>query len=293
MSFYPTLDADHLLERIATKVPAELRPNIVVIGSIAAAWAFRDISGTGAVATKDIDLLLSPAMAATAAAATLGHRLLADGWSPHYPRGFGPGNGETPTDQLPALRLSPPGETEGWFVELLAVPRAGQTTRKAWTRFETNVGHFALPSFRFMPIAVEAPDESPFGLRIARPANMALAHLLEHADPDKTPIQSVQGTPPRFVKDVGRAIALWWLANQQSPMAAGTWRDAWRSCLNRLHPESEGATWLAAHQGLTCVSDYRREAHELAVRGVLAPHQTTLDAFQRAYDGLLELIEAS
>lgn len=55
------LDADALLETIATKIPARLRPNVVVIGSIAAAWAYREISGTSTVATKDIDLLLRPA----------------------------------------------------------------------------------------------------------------------------------------------------------------------------------------------------------------------------------------
>jgi len=59
------LDTVSLLERVARKVPADLRPNTVVIGSIAAAWSFRDVAGSHAVATKDIDLLLRPAVAAT------------------------------------------------------------------------------------------------------------------------------------------------------------------------------------------------------------------------------------
>ena len=45
------LDAGDLLQRVAERVPAGLRTNVVVIGSIASAWAFRDVSGTHAVAT--------------------------------------------------------------------------------------------------------------------------------------------------------------------------------------------------------------------------------------------------
>lgn len=177
------LDASHLLQRIAERVPAHLRAHVVVIGSIATAWAFRDVSGTHAVATKDIDVLLRPAIDAVATAQALGQELLDEGWQPRYPNGVQPGTRQTPADQLPALRLSPPGEDDSWYVELLAEPTASQATRKHWQRFRTRLGDFGLPSFRYLRVAAHDADDTGFGLRVARPASMALAHLLEHADP--------------------------------------------------------------------------------------------------------------
>ena len=76
MSTQPVLDAAALLERIAARVPEDLRANVVVIGSMASAWAYRGISGTATVATKDIDLLLRPAVEAISTAEALARRLL-------------------------------------------------------------------------------------------------------------------------------------------------------------------------------------------------------------------------
>jgi hypothetical protein len=39
------------LARVADQVPPALRSNIVVVGSIATAWQFREISGTASVAS--------------------------------------------------------------------------------------------------------------------------------------------------------------------------------------------------------------------------------------------------
>lgn len=291
MNRYVELDAAALLSRVAERVPPALRANVVVIGSIATAWAFRDVSGTHSVATKDIDLLLRPAIDAVATAETLGQELLDEGWQPQYPNGIQPGAADTPDDRLPALRLSPPGDTDSWFVELLAEPAIDQATRKYWRRFKTGLGEFGLPSFRYMRVAVHGADDTEFGLRVARPARMALAHLLEHADPDRTPISGLRDTPPRFTKDVGRAIALWWLAREQSPLAGEHWLAEWRQTLATLYPDSEAEMKESARAGLTSVTDYLREAHAIALNGVLAPHGTTLDAFRRAYASLLELID--
>lgn len=285
------LDADQLLTRVAERTPERLRNNVVVIGSIATAWAFRDVSGTHAVATKDIDLLLRPAVDAVPTAESLGGQLLEDGWEPQYPNGIRPGDSETPEDQLPALRLSPPGEPGTWFVELLAEPIAGQATRKHWRRIHTNVGDFGLPSFRYMGVAIHGADETRFGLRVARPSRMALAHLLEHSEPDRTPISSLPGTPPRFTKDTGRAVALWWLAREQSPVAGDVWLEEWRQTLATLFPGREGEMKVTALSGLATVEPYMRDAHKLAVQGVLAPHGTTLEAFKRAQSTLQRLLE--
>lgn len=285
------LDAAALLRRVAERVPPALHANVVVIGSIAAAWAFRDVSGTHSVATKDIDLLLRPAVDAVATAETLGQELLHAGWQPRFPNGIVPGTAVTPDDNLPALRLSPPGEGDHWFVELLAEPPAGQATRKHWRRLHTSDGDFGLVSFRYMRIAVHGAQLTDFGLRVAHPARMALAHLLEHADPDRTPISGLPGTPPRFTKDVGRAIALWWLAREQSPLAGQQWLVAWRETLAALYPDSVMEMAVAARRGLTSMAGYLNQAHAIALNGVLAPHGTALEAFRRAHATLLDLID--
>lgn len=285
------VDAGSLLKRVAEQVPAALRANVVVIGSIATAWAFRDVSGTDSVTTKDIDLLLRPAIDAVATAESLGEELLHDGWTPHYLHGRMPGGAQTPDAELPALRLSPPEDKQGWFVELLAEPPSDQATRKHWRRFDTALGVFGLPSFRYMRVAVHGASETDFGLRVATPACMALAHLLEHADPDRTPISNLPGGPPRFTKDVGRAISLWWLAREQSATAEEHWMSQWNRALASLYPDHKDQVKQAARAGLLAVTGYLREAHAIARNGVLAPHGTSLDAFGRAQTSLLQLIE--
>lgn len=291
MKAFQILDAEELLARIAERVPAELRDNVVVIGSIATAWAFRDISGHATVATKDIDLLLRPAIEATATAETLAQQLLDLDWQPIFPNDRQPGTADTPDDELPALRLSPPGEHEGWFVELLGAPQPDQAERRTWRRFETPIGVFALPCFRCMPVATHAAEQTEFGIRTARPARMALAHLLEHADPDTTPISSLPGMPPRFTKDVGRAISLWWLAQEQSSAADEEWLDEWRETLAALHPNQQTLRKQDAARGLASVRDYLHDAHAIAVRSVLAPHGTTIEAWGRAHADLEDLIQ--
>lgn len=291
MSEIQILDADKLLARVAKCTPDRLRANVVVVGSIATAWAFRDVSGTQSVATKDIDLLLRPGVDAVATAETLGGQLLEDGWQPQYPNGIQPGAAGTPDDELPALRLSPPDNSHRWFVELLGEPVADQDTRKHWRRIHTNVGDFGLPSFRYMRVAVHGAQDTKFGLRVARPPSMALAHLLEHSNPDRTPISNLPDKPPRFTKDVGRGVALWWLAREQSGHAADSWLEAWRQIMADLYADRLGETKDAARSGLDSVSNYLREAHHIAVNGVLAPHGTTLDAFRRSHASLLNLVD--
>jgi hypothetical protein len=285
------LDAEALLADVASQVPESLRPNIVIIGSVATAWAFRELLGTAAVATKDIDVLLQPAVDAVATAERLGQSLLDQRWQPRFLQDRFPGTPTTPVELLPALRVSPPDGRAGWFVELLAMPPADQTEHRRWTRFDTTLGHFALPSFRRMPIAVHAAEVSPFRLRIAKPANMALAHLLEHAEPDRTPVSSLPNQPPRFVKDVGRAVSLWWLANERSVLAAREWRDDWRANLVAHHATDTAETMAAARTGLAALANSVRDAHEIARLGVLAPYGTSQDAFSRAYEGLTRLVE--
>ena len=142
-----------------------------------------------------------------------------------------------------------------------------------------------------MRVAVHGAEETEFGLRVATPARMALAHLLEHADPDKTPISNLPGGPARFIKDVGRAISLWWLAREQSVTASETWQREWKATLTELYPGSSHEIKGAAQNGLASIADYLPDAHAIALIGVLAPHGTTLKAYRRAYANLFETIE--
>lgn len=59
------LDPAELLSRVAERTPERLRENVVVIGSIASVWAFRDVRGSAPVATKDNDLLLRSSVVST------------------------------------------------------------------------------------------------------------------------------------------------------------------------------------------------------------------------------------
>jgi hypothetical protein len=288
-----TLDAEALLRRIAERVPGALRGNIVVIGSIATAWAFRDVARTAMVATKDIDLLLQPSVDAVSTAEALGAQLLSEGWTPRFPNAAQPGTPDTPDQDLPALRLAPPDNQDGWFVELLAEAPAHQAERKHWRRFRTPQGDFGLPSFRFMRVAVHAAPEAMLGLRAAEPACMALAHLLEHADPDRTPISGLPGSPPRFVKDVGRAVALWWLANQQSPLAPSRWEEQWTRALENAFPDRRDELLAGAGNALQALEPYLRDAHQIAVTSVIAPHSTPIEAFRRAIVGLGSVVRRS
>lgn len=285
----PLLNPAELLARVAARIPESLRSKVVVIGSIASAWAFRSLVSRYSVATKDIDLLLRPAVDAVATAEALGQQLIDEGWTPWYPDGVEPGAQGMNDDQLPALRLSPPDDQDRWFVELIAEPPAVQTERRYWRRISVEAGVFGLPSFRYMPVAVHDAEQTPFGLRVARPACMALAHLLEHASPDTTPIRSLTGGPARYIKDVGRAVSLWWLAREQSPLADVHWRATWRQALSAVHPAQQADMGVVVANGLASLEDELREAHRIAVYGLLAAHGTTLDAYRRAYAGLMGL----
>ena len=59
-----SVDPDMLLVAVARVVPSDLLGNITIIGSIASAWAFRGLVANALVATKDVDLLLTPAVSA-------------------------------------------------------------------------------------------------------------------------------------------------------------------------------------------------------------------------------------
>jgi hypothetical protein len=138
--------------------------------------------------------------------------------------------------------MHPPGNSD-WVLELAAAPPAGSSAPKMFERVSTARGDFALHSFRFLGLAEADPLESDFGILYARPEMMALANLLHH--PRIGP-ELIAGTEEkRSNKDLGRVLALAWLATARK-------RDA----LEEWHPR-----WLTALQ-----SSFRMEWSELALR---------------------------
>jgi hypothetical protein len=142
-----------------------------------------------------IDCLLSPQLRAQASGRKTAEALLAKGWRMRQGTEWSqPGDATNPTDQLPIVRLVPPGEDQ-WFLELLSSPEEGQQTGRRFQRLETDFGHFALCSFRFLALAELDPLPTDSGLKIARPEMMAA-------------IRGLACFHARFAPGVGRPLAL-------------------------------------------------------------------------------------
>jgi hypothetical protein len=73
-----------VLAEVAAAVPADVHPNLIIIGSLAAGhWLFQGDDSFG-VRTKDIDWVLSPHLSAVEKGRAVTERLLAAGWKPHF-----------------------------------------------------------------------------------------------------------------------------------------------------------------------------------------------------------------
>ena len=103
-----------VLAEVAAAVPADVHPNIVIIGSLAAAyWLFQG-DDTFGVRTKDIDCVLSPHLSAVEKGRAVAEKLIAANWRPQSDGEFGkPGTKDTPTNKLPAVRLYPQTAANG------------------------------------------------------------------------------------------------------------------------------------------------------------------------------------
>jgi hypothetical protein len=189
-------------------------------------------------------------------AARVTERLLDQGWQPQATPDYDlPGTAETRDDRLAVVRLRPPGYG-AWFLELLGAPSqvtpelnsSGRTS----VRMQTHRGHFALPSFAYLGLTQFQPTLSEFGIRIATPEMMALANLLHHPSIGLAIMsQNFAGRQiKRSNKDLGRVVALAYLANQLDENALEAWNSRWREALSEMAPSQTESLLGQAPGGL-------------------------------------------
>ena len=230
-----SLPARDVMRQVAEAIPQECHNEIIIVGSLAAGYHFFGKDATGAVTTKDVDGMLSPNARAIRNGKVIAERLFDTGWTLRKDPKWGePGNNSTPDDQLPILRLHPPGNTE-WFLEFAAAPPEGSPDLKVFERLSTQKGDFALYSFRFLALTEEEPLTSEFGIHYARPEMMALANLLHHPRIGR---ELVAGSDSwkRSNKDLGRVLALAWLSNELDSETLARWPARWRAALEKRFP---------------------------------------------------------
>ena len=243
------LDPSLLFRTLCTDIPQDLRRDVFVTGSLAAAYAFKVRLLGQAVNTKDADLLVHPAgnvdSAGRMAERLLANRLASDG----AVQGAGGAAGDTA--RLWAIRLMPPGSND-YFIEFLNVPVEEQGPLKLWIPVSLDHrehgGWYGLPSFKFMGLLAWFRRASAEGLEYAGPEMMALANLLSHPAVNDVEIESGEFRGlRRCAKDLGRVLALAYLSGRDETEG---WPAAWREAMAGAFPRTWRAHARRAGSGL-------------------------------------------
>lgn len=280
-----------VLRQVAAALPEDCRSSIIIIGSLAAGYCYFRDDAESLVQTKDVDCMLSPHIKATPAGKAVAESLFKAQWRLREDAAWGkPGSASTPTEKLPLVRLHPPGNSE-WFIELMVSPPSAAERNmelrtdpfnpgKQYVRLETEQGHFSLCSFTYLSLVEEQPILTEFGIAIARPEMMALANLLHHPFiGTETMTGLIEGRSiKRGNKDLGRVLALAYLAMQKDEDALCGWPALWAEALKTRFPGESAALCARAGSGLRRLlaspPDMEEASHSCAF-GLLASYRLT------------------
>lgn len=292
------LTPDAVMAQIAAALPEDCRPNVIIIGSLAAGYHFFSGDSQRSIRTKDVDCMFSPHAKAVAAAGQVTERLVDAGWQQRKEGEWAePGNAKTPDDKLPMIRLKPPGDGGGsdWFLELLGAPDENSELDKTFHRVQTSLGHFAICSFNYLALAEWNPIKTTYGVRVARPEMMALANLLHHP---KIGPDLIKGTETkRSNKDLGRVVALAWLTAERDRRSgteeleswAGRMADALRECFpGRARQLAQGAG--SGLRELMASDGDRDEALSICNKGLLASLEVGREAFEATGQRIIQQV---
>lgn len=270
------LNPEQLFSRIADDIPSNLHDNILVTGSLAAAYEFRDLLQNRAVNTKDADLIVQPA-GSIEECRQMVNTLLSNGWRrTNRPNDLQPAqDATTAVEKLPVIRLYPLDSTD-YFLEFLNLPAATQRELKEDLRIQLQDGWSILPSFRFMRVLAITPRRSKSGLRYASPSMLALANLLAH---QTLGTQTMSGSEiRRSAKDLGRILAIAFLAGQADTK---DWGEDWRKAIEDTFPSIRSELFRSLGSGLRELLDSTpdlKDASTLNAQGLLSGKNVSQEA---------------
>jgi len=290
---HPILPAK-VLGEIAKAVPDSCKDKLIVIGSLAVGFYYRDELNGMAVRTKDADCLLSPRIAAVHVGIKITEELMAAGWKQNPTKEhYCPGTEDTPKDDLPAVRLTPPGVTE-WFIELLTVPEKSSNHGREWVRLTTSYGHFGLCSLRYLSLTDFNPIVTDLGICIARPEMMALANLLHHPKIESEIMSAGfagQMDIKRSNKDLGRVLAIGRLAMGRDEDTLMEWPEMWSDALKERFPDEWSILACKVGNGLRELLDSDQDLEQAlhtCTNGLLASKPPTLEQLRIAGRRMLQ-----